>query len=85
MWKVISSWSLQVFVEKCQNDYNNSPITKPKQYIFATLYLIYDAGGIFIAYYTPPFRINSSLKVDDHGRTLYYSILNAFSYTVGVL
>jgi hypothetical protein len=25
------------------------------------------------------------LKVDDHGRTLYYSILNAFSYTVGVL
>ena len=48
MWKVISSWSLQVFVEKSQNDYNNSPITKPKQYIFATLYLIYDTGGIFI-------------------------------------
>ena len=35
--------------------------------------------------FTPPFRINLSLKVDDHGRTLYYSILNAFSYTVGVL
>ena len=33
----------------------------------------------------PPFRINLSLKVDDHGRTLYYSILNAFSYTVVVL
>ena len=48
MLKVISSWSLQVFVKKCQNDYNNSPITKPKQSIFATLYLINDTGGFFI-------------------------------------
>jgi len=45
---VISSWSLQVFFEKRQNDYNNSPITKPKQSIFATLYLINDTGGFFI-------------------------------------
>ena len=48
MLKVISSWSLQVFVKKRQNDYNNSPITKPKQSIFATLYLINDTGGFFI-------------------------------------
>ena len=42
------------FFEKRQNDYNNSPITKPKQYIFATLYLINDAEAFFIDHVQGP-------------------------------